>query len=158
MVYNNFGNPYQQFQPRTPQELSNIIQNQYAPMYNQLQGMMHNNNQMQNVNVLQRGEFIFVKTLEDMQSYAPPTDGTPVLIFIAEKGVFYNKKFTNGATTCQPYIYNVYNNGEQQQETSEVSNSEILNAIKDISDRVTKLETKKTRNSKPKVEVEEDEI
>lgn len=166
MAYNpNFGiyNPYNSYDLNNlSNQLNNLRQQQQ-----QLQANSHLvNNAMPHTNVLQRGEFIVVNTIEDVENYPAPIDGTPVLIFVNGKNVFYNKKFENGNTKCQPNIHQPYNNGEPEkndvivaeEKTSRTSEQEIMETLLSINQRLEKLEAAKktTRSASKKVEAEQE--
>ena len=129
----------------------------------QLQFGQNSPNNIPPVSVLQKGEFIVVNDIKDVENYPAPIDGTPVLIFVNGKNVFYNKKFENGNTKCQPNIHQPYNNGEpekrEMENTTETKDNEIMKVLVDITQRLEKLETKKTKQpTTKKVEVADDGI
>ena len=105
--YGNYGGYY-------PQQ-----QNSLAALEAQLQQLRAMQSPIQNQplpptnGVLQVGTYVVVKTLQDMENYGVPVDGTPVNIFIENSGVFYSKKMNKGITTCQPFTFSPLNVNKQ---------------------------------------------
>lgn len=134
------------------------MQNQLAQLQ-QLQSQMNNantqginnmangqGNYMNQPNIIQSGMFVVVENIEDMERYPAPMNGEPVLIFIKGKSIYYSKKMTNGATSCQPYSSNVINNApvEKPKETAAENEEEntIIKMLNKLSERLEKLESK----------------
>jgi hypothetical protein len=163
MAYNQmYGNPNMGYPQYNNNDL-NSMQNQIAQlqmMRNQIQSPIQNNQPQPN-GVIQIRTYVVVKTIQDMENYPVPVDGTPVNIFVENTGVFYSKKMANGSTNCQPFSFSALNNGKVEEETT--NNNETMPLwAENLLDRLSKLEkkenVKKVPNSKPKVEVAEDGI
>lgn len=153
MAYNtNYGG---MASPFLPQYDLNALTNQINMLKQQQQQLQFGNpvqNSMPQVNVMQRGEFVVVNDIKDVENYPAPIDGTPVLIFINGKQIFYNKKFENGNTKCQPNIHQPYNNGEpeKKEEEQKQDGDEMMKLLLNINTRLDKLEKEKTENKRPR--------
>ena len=99
-------NTYPYYSVKSPQqmqqELTSILQNQYAPAYNMLQQNIQSPipNQPSTSGIYDK-----VSTYQDVENYPTPTNGTAVLLFNYDDGVFYSKKFVNGQSTIQPFKF-----------------------------------------------------
>jgi hypothetical protein len=84
-------NPYGMYQPQNYD--INAMQNQLAQLQ-QMQQQMRSpiqNTIPQPQGVIQIGTYAVVKTIQDMENYPVPVDGTPVNIFVEGTGVFIPK-------------------------------------------------------------------
>ena len=133
--YGNYGSYY-------PQQ-----QNSLAALEAQLQQLRAMQSPIQNQSlpptngVLQVGTYVVVKTLQDMENYGVPVDGTPVNIFIENSGVFYSKKMNKGITTCQPFTFSPLNVNKQVETPAPEQTPEQTPAwANDLIERVSALE------------------
>lgn len=147
MAFNNFGymNPTQ---PKTPQqlqiELSNMLQGQYAPVYNAYQQQQMQSPIMNKPST--SGIYDKISSYQDVENYPTPTDGTAVLLFNYESGVFYSKKFVNGQSTIQTFTFMPLNSNsvedvkiEPKQSDSDKNTPDYINTLLD---RIEALERK----------------
>lgn len=132
--------------------------NQLRNMQSQINSPIPNNPQPPMNGVTQIGTYAVVKTLQDMENYAVPVDGTPVNIFIEGSGVFYSKKMNNGVTTCQPFSFAPLNSNSNTE--NNVTSEETPAWAENLLERVIALEKKanKKPTSKKVIEGEEDGI
>lgn len=52
-----------------------------------------------------RGEYVNVKSVDEMHSAATRLDGTPTLFIDEEHGVFWSKKYVNGSHSVQAFSF-----------------------------------------------------
>lgn len=147
--YGNYGSYY-------PQQ-----QNSLAALEAQLQQLRAMQSPIQNQplpptnGVLQVGTYVVVKTLQDMENYGVPVDGTPVNIFIENSGVFYSKKMNKGITTCQPFTFSPLNvNKQVETPVPEQAPEQTPAWANDLIERVSALE--KRSYKKPTTKKAED--
>ena len=124
---------------------------QIPPQQQQPQPQSQGNNAMG-----QRGTFIQVSGYKDVDNYPVPLDGTPTLFFDYEHMVFWSKKFVNGQTCVQSFVFGPVNsNGVQRESKPEAEEKEapkaetqddtlslILEKLGDFSNRLEALESK----------------
>lgn len=154
MAFNPFMNGQQ---PKSPQqlqaELAAMLQGQYAPMYNAYQ--------QQNVQSpisnqpCTSGMYDKVTNYQEVENYPTPTNGTAVLLFNYEQGIFYSKKFVNGQSVIQPFTFmplNSSNNADNnvQETPTQTTEEKILIALQNLTDRVSQLETTKAKSKTSK--------
>lgn len=158
-----YGNPYMggMQQPKTPQqlqaELAAMLQGQYAPIYNAYQQNVQSPISNQPCT---SGMYDKVSNYQEVENYPTPTNGTAVLLFNYEQGIFYSKKFVNGQSVIQPFTFiplNSNNNNDniQPEEVKQTTEEKILIALENLTDRVAKLETAKTKTKTSKGQVTE---
>lgn len=155
----NYNNPYAGGQPKSPQqlqaELMAALNGQYAPMYNAYQ--------QQNVQSpipnqpCTSGMYDKVTTYQDVENYPTPTNGTAVLLFNYEQGVFYSKKFVNGQSVIQPFTFMPLNSSSStetqvNEEKPQTFEDKVLTAMQGLSDRIAQLENAKTKSKSGKRE------
>jgi hypothetical protein len=143
-------NPYGMYQPQNYD--INAMQNQLAQLQ-QMQNQMRSpiqNTIPQPQGVIQVGTYVVVKTIQDMENYPVPVDGTPVNIFVEGTGVFYSKKMANGSTNCQPFSFSPLNNSTSQKDEPSTENAPEW--AMSLIDRISALEKKQTRTKKVEVD------
>lgn len=85
-------NPYQRNYNQEIMNLQNQLE-QLRGLNNQIQSPISNQPQPPSNGITQIGTYVVVKTIQDMENYPVPVDGTPVNIFVDNTGVFYSKKW-----------------------------------------------------------------
>lgn len=106
---------------RNPQfGLPNGSVDQLYAQYKQMEAQLAQQQQFDfsNPAMSQRGLFMQVKDYKEVDNYPVPTDGTPTLFFDFANMVFYSKKFANGQSCIQGFVFAPMNGGspEKQQE------------------------------------------
>lgn len=137
---------YNNFQPKTPQqlqaELTSMLQGQYAPVYNAFQ-QQNMQSPIQN-KPSTSGIYDQVSSYQEVENYPTPTDGTAVLLFNFGNGVFYSKKFVNGQSTIQPFTFMPLNSSsiDEKSNGNEIASrdEEIPEYIKALINRIDKIE------------------
>jgi hypothetical protein len=166
-------NPYSAYQPKTPQqlqlELNSMLQNQYAPIYNAFQQQNNVQSPISN-QPCTSGVYDKVTNYQEVENYPTPTNGTAILLFNYEQGIFYSKKFVNGQSVIQPFTFMPLNNNSETNTANSTNNTaeeqpqstedKILSYLESLTQRVEKLETRKQRTTTKKVngEVKSDEL
>lgn len=153
MNYNPYA--YTPYQPKSPQqlqaEINTMLQTQYTPYFNALQQQQQNVQSPIPNQPCTSGMYDKVTSYQDVENYPTPTNGTAVLLFNYEQGVFYSKKFVNGQSVIQTFTFIPLNNNDNKVEEQPQSTEEkILAYLDSLSERLTKLETRKPRTTTKK--------
>lgn len=158
---NNF-NPYM-MPGMMPMGQAPNIDNLYA-QYKNMQAQM---NVQPSVNVNpamgQRGTWVQIHEYKEVENSPVPTDGTPMLFFDYEHGVFYSKKFANGQCCIQDFYFgptNGSNNSNKEEAMPEPQvNSDMNPLFSALFDKLDELSKQigalaKKPNSKAKLPAE----
>lgn len=159
---NNF-NPYMMPGMMSVGQTPNI-DNLYA-QYKNMQAQM---NAQPSVNVNpamgQRGIWVQIREYKEVENSPVPTDGTPMLFFDYEHGVFYSKKFANGQCCIQDFYFGPTNgssnsNKEEEAMPAPQVNSDMNPLFSALFDKLDELSKQigalsKRANSKAKLPAE----
>lgn len=134
-----FNQPFNMNSEATINNLYNQL-NQLRAMQSQINSPIPSQPQPPTNGITQIGTYVVVKTLQDMENYGVPVDGTPVNIFIENSGVFYSKKLVNGVTSCQPFSFSPLNTSKTDEKSSpEQTPNEIPEWAELLTNRVEEL-------------------
>lgn len=114
----------------------------------------------QNLSMGQRGSWSSIGDFKEVENAPVPFNGTPILFFDFQHGVFYSKKFVNGQCSIQPFGFAPLNSVAEKpaqvepqpqpqpqiQATptlDEATISAIFEKIDMLAQRIEKLEPKK---------------
>lgn len=157
-------NPYQRNYNQEIMNLQNQLE-QLRGLNNQIQSPISNQPQPPANGITQIGTYVVVKTIQDMENYPVPVDGTPVNIFVDNTGVFYSKKMVNGTVSCQPFSFAPLNTVKNEEKTVEdISTDNIPEWAEGLLTRLSALEErisnppKRQYNKKQREEVSGDGI
>lgn len=144
----NYYNPTMPGYPvaKTPQqmqqELTAILQNQYMPAYNALQQQQNIQSPIMN-QPCTSGVYDKVTNIQDVENYPTPTNGTAVLLFNYDTGVFYSKKFVNGQNTIQPFKFIPLNTSQEDtsviKEIDKPTSEPVVNVVREENSILEKL-------------------
>lgn len=156
------------FYARNYNQEINALQNQIDQLRglnNQIQSPIANQPQPPANGITQIGTYVVVKTVQDMENYPVPVDGTPVNVFVDNMGVFYSKKMSNGVVSCQPFSFAPLNTVKNEEKTVEdISTDNIPEWAEGLLTRLSTLEErisnppKRQYNKKQREEVSGDGI
>lgn len=99
----------------------------------------------------QRGSFMQVHDFKEVENTPVPTNGTPVLFFNFEQGLFWSKKCINGQCCIQDFCFAPLNK-EQSSSNLKAEEKETIehDALSLMLDRLEVLEKKVESLSEPK--------
>lgn len=136
----------------------NALQNQIDQLRglnNQIQSPISNPSQLANNGIIQIGTYVVVKSIQDMENYPVPVDGTPVNIFVDNTGAFYSKKMVNGTVSCQPFSFAPLNSVKTDDNQENKSSENMPEWAENIIDRIYALEQKLSESQKRTRKTEE---
>ena len=134
------------FYARNYNQEINALQNQIDKLRglnNQIQSPIASQPQPPANGITQIGTYVVVKTVQDMENYPVPVDGTPVNVFVDNMGVFYSKKMSNGVVSCQPFSFAPLNGAKNDEKTAdEITTENVPIWAENVLSRLSSLEEK----------------
>lgn len=128
-------------QPKPPQQMQdeiNSLMAQYQAMYNGGQPQQ----QQKATAVGERGEFVKVSGIDEVEEAPTRLDGTATLFFDFKNRVFWSKKYSNGGHTIQAFRFEPINTSEPQKQEEEIDYTAAFENIPDpTEERFGKIET-----------------
>lgn len=141
-------NPYNQYMPAYNRPTIEQSLQQFSGLLNQYQQMQQAQQPNVQVPMSNQGRWYYVNDYNDVATTPTPQDGTASLFVNLDRGVLWSKKFVNGANNIQAFSIQPLNEfgsqipqpvvSEPQQSSSSLD--DIMNELKNLSERVGKLE------------------
>lgn len=150
-------NPYNTYIPTYNRPTIEQSLQQFSGLLNQYQQMQQPPQQNVQVPLSNQGRWYYVTDYNEVATTPTPQDGTASLFVNLDKGVLWSKKFVNGANSIQAFSIQPLNEFGTQlpqptpqpvqsvESQPSISLEDILGEIKNLSERVGKLEDVKHR-------------